>query len=521
MSAVLLLSGLSWCSCSSDSNGGGEVPKGEDPVCSITAPVNGAEVPLLQSLEIKGTASVEGGTIEKVTLTVGDETISEVSAVPFEYVYPTEKLAEGTLTIRMDVVDNNNKTASHSISVTVSRELKGSVEKFTEWVAAGRQGNIADQDFAKAAIDKNEEAQAAGIIYPVVQQSVEQEFGSGWDARVLKIGDKQMKIWYKVYGECPVDGRSLYISLHGGGNTAPSVNDGQWNNQKGLYTPAEGVYLAPRAAVDDWDMWFQQHTQDFYDAIIRMAVIRENVNPDKVYLMGYSAGGDGLYRMAPRMADRWAACAMMAGHPGGVSGMSARNIGFTLWMGANDSAYNRNIRIVEFGEHLASLKAEDPEGYVYEVNVVPGKGHWMDLEDKAAVPWMAKFRRNPLPDRVAWKQDNERGECVLGDFYWLAIDAGEMSKENPNKAKELIVERSGNTFTVLRSEYDKFYIALNSDMVDFSQPVKVIKDGATLFEGMVTPNIKDVYESAMSRKDDRYIFSAYVTVDGQNSGQRN
>ena len=26
-----------------------------------------------------------------------------------------------------------------------------------------------------------------------------------------------------------------------------------------------------------------------------------------------------------------------------------------------------------------------------------GKGHWMDLEDKVALPWMAKFTRNPCP----------------------------------------------------------------------------------------------------------------------------
>ena len=37
-----------------------------------------------------------------------------------------------------------------------------------------------------------------------------------------------------------------------------------------------------------------------------MAVIKENVNPNKVYLLGYSAGGDGVYQLAPRMANRWA-----------------------------------------------------------------------------------------------------------------------------------------------------------------------------------------------------------------------
>jgi poly(3-hydroxybutyrate) depolymerase len=43
------------------------------------------------------------------------------------------------------------------------------------------------------------------------------------------------------------------------------------------------------------------------------------VNPDKVYLLGYPAGGDGVWQLAPRMADRFAAAAMMAGHPNGAS----------------------------------------------------------------------------------------------------------------------------------------------------------------------------------------------------------
>jgi dienelactone hydrolase len=34
-----------------------------------------------------------------------------------------------------------------------------------------------------------------------------------------------------------------------------------------------------------------------------MAEAMLDVNPNKVYVMGYSAGGDGVWRLAPRMAD--------------------------------------------------------------------------------------------------------------------------------------------------------------------------------------------------------------------------
>ena len=45
----------------------------------------------------------------------------------------------------------------------------------------------------------------------------------------------QMPYYYNVHGEKPADGRSLYISMHGGGNAPKSLNDSQWENQKNLY----------------------------------------------------------------------------------------------------------------------------------------------------------------------------------------------------------------------------------------------------------------------------------------------
>ena len=48
-----------------------------------------------------------------------------------------------------------------------------------------------------------------------------------WKERVMKSGDHSMPFDVRVYGEKPVGGRSLYISMHGGGNTAKAVNDQQ------------------------------------------------------------------------------------------------------------------------------------------------------------------------------------------------------------------------------------------------------------------------------------------------------
>ena len=70
---------------------------------------------------------------------------------------------------------------------------------------------------------------------------------------------EEMKISYFVIGEKPVDkGYRLYICLHGGGGTHPSVNDGQWKHMQEYYrdSMSVGVYVAARGITDTWNLHF-------------------------------------------------------------------------------------------------------------------------------------------------------------------------------------------------------------------------------------------------------------------------
>jgi pimeloyl-ACP methyl ester carboxylesterase len=81
------------------------------------------------------------------------------------------------------------------------------------------------------------------------------------------------------------------------------------------------------------------------------------VHPAKVYLLGYSAGGDGVWQLAPRMPDRFAAAAMMAGHTNGVSTLGVRNLPFAMFVGGADTAYNRHKVVAE---KIAGVKGVHP-----------------------------------------------------------------------------------------------------------------------------------------------------------------
>ena len=334
-------------------------------------------------------------------------------------------------------------------------------------------------------------------------ERVRRERAAEMQAKLLRIGELEMRFDYRVFGDAPAGGRSLWISMHGGGGAPAAVNDQQWENQKGLYKPAEGVYLAPRAPTNTWNLWHEGHIDRFFDRLIEDLVVFEGVDPDRVYLMGYSAGGDGVYQLAPRMADRFAAAAMMAGHPNETQPDGLRNLPFTLHMGAEDGAYDRNRIAGEWQEKLAALEAADPGGYPHWVEIHAGKGHWMDRQDAAALPWMAKFTRERRPQRIVWLQDD-----VLHDrYYWLKVDA-------PVARSRVVVEREGQVFRIVEAGgYPSLTLRMDEQMVDFGEDVVVVgPDGAELFRGRVAADLEVLRRTLAERGTEAGMWPAELRV---------
>ena len=216
-------------------------------------------------------------------------------------------------------------------------------------------------------------------------------------------------------------------------------------------------------------------------------IIFYDVNPNKIYLMGYSAGGDGVYQLAPRMADRFAAAAMMAGHPNDASPLGLRNIGFTIHMGENDSAYNRNKVALEWKEQLTNLKKNDPEGYIHQVKIYKGKGHHIshakrkdlpspriDGLDSSGISWISKFTRNPYPKKIVWKQD----DVTHKRFYWLKVD-------KPQNNSLIIASINNQTITIEETTLSNIVIRLNDNLINMDKNVIIKYLGKEIFNGMV------------------------------------
>ena len=324
------------------------------------------------------------------------------------------------------------------------------------------------------------------------------------EARELRDGDLVMPFFLKTFGEKPPRGHSLWISLHGGGGAPARVNDQQWENQKKLYRVEEGIYVAPRAPTNTWNLWHEPHIDRLFHRLIEDLVITGEVDPNRVYVLGYSAGGDGVYQLAPRMADHWAAAAMMAGHPNGVSLEPVRNVPFALQVGALDTAYDRAKIGADYGRALEGFHAADPSGYETFVKIHEGKRHWMDRDDAAALPWMAKQTRNPVPDRVVWQPTG----ASRASSSWLALPA-----DAPRSGGMIDARIDGQVIVILRAEgIETLLIRLDDRMVDCDRPVTIRCSDRVLYDGPVTRSIKTLAQTLAARGDPELLFPCEIAV---------
>jgi hypothetical protein len=326
-----------------------------------------------------------------------------------------------------------------------------------------------------------------------------------WAEGVIAFGKYTMPIAHRVFGEKPAGGRSLYISLHGGGNAPAAVNRQQWENQRMLYTIPEGLVIVPLAPTNTWNLWHEDHIDNLLDSLIRYGVVLEDVNPNKVYILGYSAGGDGVYQLAPRMADRWAAASMMAGHPGDANALNLRNLPFAIFMGGMDTAYHRNSLAISFNQKLDSLHRLDPDGFVHDFHLYADKAHWMDRRDTIAIPWMSSFKRNPFPKRVIWVEDDR----VQHRFYWLSAPASAQTK---GSAADVSIQ--GNEIYINKNTFSKLYLNLNDQLLDLDKPVSVTVGGRVVFRKRIKRTLATISSTIREYQDPSMVFSAKLILDG-------
>jgi hypothetical protein len=361
--------------------------------------------------------------------------------------------------------------------------------------------------------------------------------------QALTHGDVVMRYREETIGARPPEGYPLYLALHGGGGAPPALNDDQWAQMQRYYRASvdAGVYLAPRGVSDTWDLHFRPASYALYDRLIEDALVFADVDPDRVYLLGYSAGGDGVYQLAPRLTSRLAAASMSAGHPNGVGLDNLYHLPLAITVGELDDAYQRNTVAAEYCGRLAALAAAHPGGYrgacfvhlerphnvpdndpratTYRVLAEPAA--WLARGDRAsravdtnAVRWLRTHRRSRRAATLRWdlatRAPVERVvNAVAGDlallapsqtFDWLAVEG-----DAPTTGViEAHLDRDANAIAITGAP-PTLRVRLGPDLVDLERELRLIIDGEPL---VVTarPHLATLARTLLERGDPRLAF---------------
>ncbi len=309
----------------------------------------------------------------------------------------------------------------------------------------------------------------------------------------------------KTVGRKPAAGWPLFIAMHGGGNTPKEVNDSQWRIMQNYYRDQTSVggylYVALRAPNDTWNGFYDDYVYPLVANLIREFTIFGGVDPNKVFIMGYSHGGYGAFAIGPKMPDHFAAIHCSAGAPtdGETSAETLRNTVFTYMIGENDHAYGRLERCRAFDESITKLRGDRADIYPVKMEFRAGFGHG-GLPDRDKIKEMYPAVRNPAPRELSW----EMTDGVIHDFYWLHV-------ANPAKKQEIIVTCRDNRITVQTKEVKAAAALVDARLVDFKRPLRLEVNGKSSTV-KIQPSLRTLAQTMLERGDPDLAFTAKINL---------
>ncbi|EJW95282.1 hypothetical protein EVA_16608 [gut metagenome] len=341
-----------------------------------------------------------------------------------------------------------------------------------------------------------------------------------------------MPFYFGAKGVKPEAGYPFFLYLHGSGPKQQEWQTGLVLAQR--FADAPSVYFIPQIPNEGgWYRWWQRSKQFAWERLLRQVLLREDINPNRLYVFGISEGGYGSQRLASYYADYWAAAGPMAGGEPlkNAPAENVGNIGFSLRTGAKDYGFYRHILTNYVKQALDSLEVLYPAGFRHRVELIPERGHAIDYAP--TTPWLSLFHRNPSPRQFCWEDFEMDGRHRRG-FYNILVN----ERPDPEARTSYTVNIVDNVVHVavenvryvtterdsvygiemkFRREYDdaytgRFTLFLNEDLVDLSRPVTIIVNGRQLYWGMLTANTRNLLRSLAAFYDPQRMYPVAYEV---------
>ncbi|HLQ36976.1 MAG TPA: transglutaminase domain-containing protein [Planctomycetota bacterium] len=391
--------------------------------------------------------------------------------------------------------------AAQDPAVAADAAVRAQLDRFFAADAAAQANFEFDRNLDTELRTAAGDARLRALAFAAFRAAAHTELRAEFAANQVRAGGRQSPFTVKTVGERPANGFALVIAMHGGGGVKSAVNDQQWQVMQRYYKdhPEAGGYryCALRAPTDEWNGFYTDYVYPLVERLIRQFTVAGDIDPDKVFLIGYSHGGYGAFAIGPKLADRFAAVHASAGAPtdGETSGVNLRHLQFSFMVGEQDNAYGRRERCEKFDAAIQALRGERTDIYPVTFEFAAGHQH-TGLPDRDKLATLLAAVRTPLPRDLAW----ELTDAVVRDFHWLAV-------EQPGKGQRIDAAITGQRLTVQRSGgAAALAVRLDARLVDLAQPLTVAADGA---ERQVTPapSLRTLCSALLQRADPQLAWS--------------
>jgi pimeloyl-ACP methyl ester carboxylesterase len=421
----------------------------------------------------------------------------------------------GNQTAEQIFIPNTNAQQLVILSLNEFKPLNPSDEKklkkaFAEFFAASAEKQ-AQWKFSRSLeklLLENEPAVRQAAWESFKAAPVHDSFKQDFDAKQVRFENYTSPYTVKFVGERPTNGWALFIAMHGGGGAPKELNDEQWREMQSHYKnhPEMGgyIYLALRAPNDTWNGFYDDYVYPLVANLAHEFLLFGDVNPDKVFIMGYSHGGYGAFAIGPKEPDLFAAIHASAAAPadGETTAKTLRNTIFTCMVGGLDTMYDRRTRDEKFRDEIKQLRGERTDIYPVTVTIAEGVEH-SHLNDRDKIAEMYPAVRNPVPRELTWLMTDK----VITDFFWLRTDA-------PGKEKEIDAICRDNRVSVTTTNVTAATILLDSRLIDFQKPV-TLKVNGTISTQKIQPSLRTLCETMQRRCDPNLAFTAELPLAGK------
>jgi hypothetical protein len=321
------------------------------------------------------------------------------------------------------------------------------------------------------------------------------------------------------------------FQLHGG--VSRESNRPRGDGSIGPLAGAEQIYILPTSWVDA--MWWNPSQIENLRTILDVVKRTYNVDENLVAVSGVSDGGTGAYYIAMKDTTPYASFLPLNGSImvlrsedlaiGDLFPTNLRNKPFFVVNGGRDPLYPASY----VGPAVLHLKEKGVEVlYKPQPNGVHNTAWWPEVKDSFET-FVRNHPRVPLPDRLTWETN---GSPIDNRAHWLVIDnlaptgrnapglddvnllgdAGPMMFDNTHPSGRVDLVRAGNIVTATTKGVAELTLLVSADAFDLGQPIKVVANGRTVFDGRVESSLSTLLKWAARDNDRTMLFVAELHI---------